>query len=359
MNNSTTILQTTEVAYVRVNWYFSARFWLSFGLVGFMTNVFEAILICYRRKHKSIFGMTLFSLCIADILSSLCFFVVGLMRLIEYDGSSTITITPNTKFVKAYHGGHGALFFSMGTSFVHIIIIAVQRLFAVFMPFRYKSSFRYKHCLILLISVWILFFGVGVIGYFFIKLLWYATYIMSLTVCGVLILSYTAIVIKNYRADRRREVLVINRDSEHIKNLPKVTHKILNLSIAVTVAFLLCTFPHAIFYLFLKLHMAMYHTVNSAISINPFLDSIIYFFFYRDRKKRGHATGLPSRQRNRTENVHGIALKKLESKELRISVDSNKVSPMPESKIQHNLKLDEKTSRTLPKNQRAFVVQKI
>lgn len=292
MNNTTTISQIT---YVGVNWYYSARFWLSFGLIGTLANTLEVSLICHKKKYKTIFGMTLLSLSISDALSSLCFFTVGLMRIIEYDGTSTLKIIPGTELAMVWQGGHGALFFSMGTSFLHIVIIAVQRFFAVFMPLKYISSFRIRHCVVLLITVWILFFAGGVIGYFYLQAIWYASYILALTVCLTLLLCYTAIVIKNFHAEQNRRRLMSGKESAVNKNVRKTSSKVLRLSMAVTVAFLLCTFPHAIFYLFVNKNWTYYHTINSMISVNPFLDSIVYFVFYYQRDKTRSVTGYISK----------------------------------------------------------------
>ena len=292
MNNTTTI---TQVPHTTVNWYYSARFWLSFGLIGTLTNTLEVFLICHRKKYKSIFGMTLLSLSISDVVSSLCFFVVGLLRIIEYDGTATLKIIAGTKLAMVWQGGHGALFFSMGTSFIHIVIIAVQRSFAVFMPLKYGSSFRVKHCAILLLTVWLLFFVGGILGYFYLQAIWYASYILTLVICLTLILCYTAIVVKNFRAEQNRRRLMSGKLNDVNKNVRKTSSKVLRLSMAVTVAFLLCTLPHSIFYLFVRKNWTYYHTINSMISVNPLLDSIVYFVFYHQRDKTRSATGYISK----------------------------------------------------------------
>ena len=308
MNNTTEIYQTV---YAQVNWYYSARCWLSFGLIGVVTNILEVSTICYKKKYKSIFGMTMLSLSISDVLSSLCFLVVGLMRIIEYDGNSLLSIIPGTKRAVAWQGGHGALFFAMGTSFIHIIFIAVQRFFAVFMPLRYMSSFHSKHCLILLICIWLLFFAGGVIGYFYLKEIWYVSYILTLAVNLTLVLCYTAIVVKNFRAERNRRRLLGERYD--VTKVRSTASKVLRVSVAVTGAFFLCTCPHAIFYLFVNKYWIYYHTVNSMISINPFLDSLFYFAFYY----RGDST----------KNKKGLNSKPTKSKESLATIEKDGISP--------------------------------
>ena len=304
MNNTT----ITQKIYAQVNWYYSARFWVSFGLIGVVTNAFELLIIRKKKKHNSIFGMTLVSLCLADILSSICFFVVGMTRIIEYDGEALLAIVPGTKRAVVWQVGHGALFFSMGTSFIHIIIIALQRSFAVFMPLKYNSSFRKKHCLILLLTVWILFLAGGVLGYFYLMHIWYVSYVLTLAVCIGLVLCYTAIVTKNYYAEQKRRLLMISNKPEGSKHGRTVSSKVLRLSVAVTVAFLLCTLPHSIFYLFVNTNWAYYHTVNSIISVNPFLDSVVYFvFYYQSDKKKSEIGHISQPKQQATSGTSGLS----------------------------------------------------
>ena len=307
--NTTSLLpnvtQGPSQAYLsKVNWYYSARFWLSFGLVGLVTNILEMISIIYQRKQKKVFGVTLLSLCIADVLGSLSFAIVGLTRILEYDGALTISILPNTSLAATWKAGHACLFFSVGTSFVHVIIVAIQRFFAVFLPIKFKTRFLYRHCVTILSLVWFALFAAGVVGFFYFEAIWYISYVLTLVVCFIMILCYTAIVLKTFLKSQSRRRL--SKSKPNMIN--DQTQKVLSVSVGVTMAFLVCTLPHAVFYLFVAdiSTLVFYHTVNSMISMNPFLDSVVYFVFYDRCIRNVQKTGARQRSKKVTkkENIH-------------------------------------------------------
>eukprot|EP00112_Aurelia_sp_Birch-Aquarium-sp1_P009574 Seg2092.3 transcript_id=Seg2092.3/GoldUCD/mRNA.D3Y31 product="Protein SMG9" protein_id=Seg2092.3/GoldUCD/D3Y31 len=85
VNITTNAALPTNAAMI-VNWFYTARFWLAFGSAAFILNILEAVSILRIRKYKSVFGLTLFSLCIADIFGGFSFTICGLLRLIESSG---------------------------------------------------------------------------------------------------------------------------------------------------------------------------------------------------------------------------------------------------------------------------------
>ena len=280
-----TTLNTTKsatVAPVRVNWYYSARFWVSFGVAGSILNVFEAVFIYSKRKHRTGFGLTLASLCAADFLGGLCFLIAGALRLAEYLGPLTVEIIPNTSFSSSWQAGHAALFFSVGTSFIHILIIALQRLFAVVSPILFKVWFTRKRCAFILIATWLVLFLSGIVGYFFVQGIWTVSYYLMLVVGICLIICYTLICLKSWRDARKRQLMMpsIEQKSD--------VEKTVSISLAITIAFLVCTCPQAVFYLYINddQDLTLYHIVNCVISANPCLDSVIYFAFYHDCSRK-------------------------------------------------------------------------
>jgi len=274
--SNNTLTATTKP--VSVNWYYSARFWVSFGTAGALLNVLEAIFIYFRRRQKTVYGLTLASLCAADILGSICFIIAGALRLHEYSGPLTVKFHRNTALHSSWSAGHAALFFSVGTSFVHITIIAVQRLFVVLWPIAFKTWFTRKRCAILLAITWISFFLSGAVGYFFVQGIWTASYYLMLVVGAILVICYTVICSKTWRAAKKRQLIAVS-----VRRTSDVEKTVL-LSLSVTIAFLVCTCPQSIFYLIVleEQDLTFYHLVNSMISVNPFLDAVIYFCFYHD-----------------------------------------------------------------------------
>ena len=264
--------------YVIVNWFYTARFWLAFGSAAFILNIFEAITIIKIKKYKSVFGVTLLSLCIADILGALSFAVCGTLRLIEHSRRETILILPNSKFEKSWKVGHAALFFALFSSFVHVLIIAIQRFSAVFFPLKFKVLFTFKGCVSVLVFAWLLCLSLSVLAFRSVVMLFLASYWITLTVNCLLILAYSAICCKTLLAVKRRRSLTIRSKSGR----DGATKKVILVSLAVTVCFLVCTFVFPIYYLFVlcKWPNPMYHVVTSMIAINPFLDPLLYFYLF-------------------------------------------------------------------------------
>ena len=280
---------TTVAILIQVNWYYSCRFWIAFGLTGLLLNIFEAVAIFHSKKHKGVFGLTLASLCVADILGSFCFLLAGSLRLHEYAGFFTITINENSPFASSWKAGHAALFFSVGISFAHIVFIAVQRFFAVFLPFRFKTFFTYKINAVVLSITWFLFLLSGVIGYFYSQGILQATYYLILAMGFILVITYSALCYKARRDFVRRKTLAPGSKSQ-TRTRKTTIGKTVSVSLAITLAFLCCTYLHPIYYLFvLEVEdLTFYHLVNSQISANPMLDAVIYFCFYYDCKREVH-----------------------------------------------------------------------
>lgn len=276
-NNSSN--HTTSESAVRVNWYYSARFWVAFGVAGILLNICEGVFIYFNKKHRTAFGLTLASLCLADILGGISFTLAGAWRLAEYNGPLTVQLVPNTSFIASWKAGHGALFFSVGTSFVHIMIIAIQRLFAVISPIVFKAFFTRRRCAILLIITWTALFISGVIGYFYVQNLWTASYLLMLAVGSILIICYIVICCKSWLYSKKRQLMTAGSTKSK-----STVEKTVLVSVAVTLAFLVCTFPQSIFYLFVRdvEDLTFYHIVNCIISMNPCLDSLVYFCFYHE-----------------------------------------------------------------------------
>ena len=281
LSNFTT---SKQIQLVDVNWYYSSRFWLAFGIAGFLFNILELVVIIRQKKYKEVFGLSLTSLCIADIIGSLTLSLAGGLRLISYPGRETFPIYEKTSLATGWKVGHGSLQFAVGTSFMHIVFIAIQRLFAVLLPLKFKANFTYARCAAGIIITWLIMFIYGTFAFFFSKVLLNMSYYLVLVMELILIITYGAITFKTWRDDKKRASLQPKANSQATTD--DAVNKVLFHSLAVTFAFLICTLPHSVFYIYLVVQrltayhdLSTYHTVNSLISINPFLDPLIYFFF--------------------------------------------------------------------------------
>ena len=274
-----------------INWYYSSRFWLAWGTAGFLFNILEFIVILRQKKQKEKFGLTLASLCIADIIGSLSLGVTGGLRLLKYSGPESFAIYEKTTTALLWRAGHGSLQFSVGTSFMHIVFIAIQRLFAVLMPLKFQANFTYARCAAGVIITWLVMFIYGtLVTLVFNPFIHYLSFCSVLVMELILIITYGAITFKTWKDDKKRASLKSKSSSQG--STDDATHRVLFHSLAVTLAFLICTMPHSIFYIYVKIHrlqpthnLNAYHVVNVLISINPFLDPLIYFFFMNHLSK--------------------------------------------------------------------------
>ena len=280
LNTTTPSINVTKSNFlIQVNWYYSSRFWLALGVGGFFFNILELIYLFRQKKQKTIFGLTLTSLCIADILGSLTLGLAGGFRLVEYSGPKTITIYKNTTMAIIWMAGHGALLFSVGTSFMHIVIISIQRLLVVFLPIKFRTTFTPGHGLAVILVTWFLMFIYGTIAFFFSKVMLAVSYYMVLVFGITLVVCYAAVTYKLWVKSKERKLLRAKTDNS--------TKRVVLHSISVTVAFLVCTVPHSVLYIFFykTQSLAAYHFVNCVIALNPLLDPLIYFFFYNQCSK--------------------------------------------------------------------------
>ena len=283
-------VSTISEPLIYINWYYSSRFWLALGTAGFLCNILEFIIILRQKKHKEKFGLTLTSLCIADIIGSLSLGVTGGLRLLKYSGPKSFAIYEKTTMALLWRVGHGSLQFAVGTSFMHIIFIAIQRLLAVLMPLKFKANFTYARCAAGVILTWLVMFIYGTFTFLFSRFMHHLSYYFVLIMELILIITYGAITLKTWKDDKKRASLKSESSSQG--STDDATHRVLFHSLAVTLAFLICTMPHSIFYIYLIIHRLLpshdlntYHVVNVLISINPFLDPLIYFFFMNHLSK--------------------------------------------------------------------------
>lgn len=98
------------------------------GSLGLIANVMQLIFICRDKKQrKSVFGMILLSLCVADIIVSIVFLqfsIIGWIFLRDMDWNFLMNhyeIESQCNMVR---------FFSLTSSFCHVVFIAVVRVLA-------------------------------------------------------------------------------------------------------------------------------------------------------------------------------------------------------------------------------------
>ena len=233
------------------------------GIVGFLLNLSLIVTVYKKVQKKSSFHHTLVSLSCADILSTIGSTTYGVLILFRSDISYFKSISVVALFV---------VYFSNLVSFLHIIFIAVLRALATIYPLKFKSYCAGYHFLAVILLVWLLsaaflllvtfqVFHFLVIGY------------VGIVTCVILIFLYLFICLHV----RRQQHGVAASSSQ--RRAQRISLVVLKHSIAVTITFIVCFVPSAIFAM-LKFpgHFVAFAVVTCLLVLNPLIDPLLYFF---------------------------------------------------------------------------------
>ena len=257
--------------------YQSMSFWtigsvagIAFGLTGLILNSIEFIFIVRRKKIKHAFDLTILSLNVADFIVSICVTIIRIYLYLVLTSGNT-TWYPSTFILQI------GLSFSINSSMWHSVFIALQRFLATFFPNKFRIYFTKKHCIAGLIVVWML----SILQ----TALLYIDTTISIHIPVFLIISdaclitfYVMICCRVYY--KRRQLSSAIASSCHQRN-----NWTLQYSALVTIAFIFCTFPYAVFNLritvgdpILSFESQVALVVTSSILyLNPALDSVLFF----------------------------------------------------------------------------------
>ena len=231
---------------------------LAFGIIGLTANIFQVIYSVIKKKYATNFEKSLMSLSFADILTSITLIFLASVEL-KFDISLFLCINI-------------FLNLSITTMFNHTILIAAQRLIAVVYPLKVKIILSKRRFHVLLALTWIsaCVYGIGIVFVMkhFVRLDSYIILVSGI----ILIISYAAMSYTTYRKEKDSSNLTSHRE-ERGRSRAVLLHSFL-----VTIAFVTCFFPFAINVLFFNSLKPIFVLFESLLSINPLLDSLIYFY---------------------------------------------------------------------------------
>ena len=253
---------------------------VAIGSFGMILNMLQLILMVRSKKTKLAFDITILSLDIADIFASICFIMDGVYEYFSLDG---IIIFSKTLRRIASIG----LYFSIYSSFFHALLIAMQRLFAVFFPMKFQKHFTKRSCITCLVITWILSLILSVLTNFFkFSRALLPRMIVSI---GVLLSMFYIMICWRLHSQRRR---VYDRRSS---TLVRRNNWVLQYSVIVTVGFVACTFPFGI--LLIRRSTGTFNSpkemfeisrqlriASMIITLNPTLDTLLYLIAHYKRK---------------------------------------------------------------------------
>ena len=205
-----------------------AAFLMVLSSLSIAANLLQFIKIPNEKKKKSVFHMTVLSLSAADMLASAIFFTLGLRRLLKTKGMAA----DNVFFRFAFTG----CYFSVFSSCVHIIFIAVQRLIIICCPLTWKDILRIRRVQITLILIWCgsaIFAALSAIRLPFKQPL----SVLIFVSCAAITITYSLI-----------PYCIVKRQDHASSSAARATRKksVLIHSFLIMATFLICTFPYAI-----------------------------------------------------------------------------------------------------------------
>ncbi len=250
------------------------------GATGVIANTLQLIFIIrVKYQKKSLFALTLLNLNVADLLASTSILIRGLLFFFTVQLSHILVV---------------ALIFSLMSSFSHVVFIAIQRAIAVAFPLKVKQILTKRRCYVVLVLLWLVSIAMAIVVFFELK-----AGITSIACSGIavgiaLMVIYSII---SYKMVKQKRINIARSVGEGAqKRQRKSERDVLVYSIAVTLVFIICFFPKAISY-FVKYPTYLTIACEFVYSINPFLDTLLYFMLHYCRRERGGPSLAVSKQR--------------------------------------------------------------
>ena len=236
------------------------------GALGIITNILQIVLAFIGRKKTSLYDTTLISLSVADIISGAMSVIYGCRKLLVQKGIHVDVLVLRYAWTGCY--------FSTASSFMHVIFIAVQRLCAVIYPTKFNKIFTKPHAVLAMVTIWVISAGFALLSEF---------EVIPLSSMEIVMLSYGAALVAMYTAICyqmwKRKKMPRGTNSRHM-NRVVIMH-----SFVVMLIFVICVLPYAITRFFSKKSI-FYAICDNLFALNPFFDSVIYFFINHFRKRK-------------------------------------------------------------------------
>ncbi len=245
------------------------------GFLGIVANIAQLILMFRdNRQKKSAFGLTILSLNIADLFASMGFFLLGAIRF-----TFVFKVIDLALFRSLVKTVYASLAFSLTSSFTHVAFIAIQRVLAVAFPFKVKRIITKSRCYISLAVMWFISVALAFVLVFHLKLVFKLISCISIVVGVALIAIYSVVCYKTMKRS------MVHNFSENAQRRRHQTEKgVLMYSVAITCVFIICNYPKGLNQ-FIRYPTFVYITSNSILSVNPLLDTMLYFMASYCRRK--------------------------------------------------------------------------
>ncbi len=281
------------------NAYFSACSLTAAGLLGFIANTIQLVLICRaKNQNNSVFALAVLSLNIADLMTSFVILISGVVRLLRLFGIFDLSLSK-----KMIYPLITALTFSLMSSIFHVVFIAIQRLIAVVFPLKVKQILTKRRCYIILPSLWVTSIAIAIIAHINYKLAFTSLAYVGILICISLVVMYTVICYKIMN----RNTVNNNNSEERQRRRQKSERGVMIYSVAITIVFIICFAPK-ILSSFVTYPMYLGIISDMMYSINPFFDTLLYFLWSHCRQRERQEVSEPVPRQNLQNGSHESTL---------------------------------------------------
>ena len=250
--------------------FFQASYFISeiIALSGVVLNTVQIIATFRHNQKKAPFDLSVASLSFADLFSS--GFTLAFMIYWHLQDNSLIK---HVLIIESVN--RACLQFSFLSSIFHLAFIALQRVLAVTSPLKFRSRFTTINCHRSIAVVWILSLAVSMVNFFAASIDIIGYIVLSSEVLLVMVYSIICCAVK--KKDKAAQDL---RSSE--QNRSSAFRRIFLYSIYISLAFMLCTLPSALYATQIIERVDpsyVYEWVRWMFYLNPTVDSLLYFYF--------------------------------------------------------------------------------
>ena len=258
--------------------FFQASYFISeiIAVTGIVLNTCQ-ILATFKHIHKKApFDLSVLSLSVADLFSS-GFTLIFMVYWHLLDNS----LIQHKSVIESV--SRVCLQFSVLSSMFHLAFIAIQRVFAVVSPLKFRSRFNETYCYRSIAVVWFLSLTFSLVNFF----------AASSDMIGYIVLSSELLLVVTYSiicCTVKKEDNFAHALQSPEQQRSSAFRKIFLYAIYMSLAFILCTLPSALYSVKLVQRVDpsyIYEWVRWMFYLNPTVDSFLYFYF---RKVKAHGS---------------------------------------------------------------------
>ena len=236
------------------------------ALLGILFNLAQITFIIRHKNTKIPFDISVLGLCVADLFSVIIWLSIYIYRhLLE---NKVVLFRQKYVFIISL----GGFFVLASSSLFHTLFIAMQRVFAVFFPLKFRIFFTRKSCFACLVVIWFVSFLVGFLAT---RFEFYKVFSVSVLACGVsLIFCYIFVCLGVYRQSKTISSMTVSNRSQNRNNKRTIIYCVM-----VTVLYIICTFPVAILLGWIGIRDDVYLEAAALwlMELNPVSNSLLYF----------------------------------------------------------------------------------